>query len=268
MATAKKEKENKNNNEGRLQLDLPSGRKAVLRPYDAYVADALGDVALQEEGTAYDKAICGLAESIDGQPMPSFEEDRIKAINTARELLLNDYHHIIFMAAASYRDGFFEGDVPDIQEGGMFPGFLQLLEEDGSPLERFEPPSYPLGTDKKHEWEETVTVKGGDTPEIKPVKFKLTLLDGHARARMIDSGARNFNADLVSRNPAWYDDKKGMWIKYQPKAHPPSWVAKILSTKAKEIDPVIQYSGKFKNRGRTVEVSLFGIPDFFLRDFT
>ena len=252
----------KNNNEGRMPLSLPSGRKAILRPYDAYVADAMGDTALQEEGTALDKAISGLVEAMDGEKFPSFEEDRGAAINAARDLLLNDYHLIIFMAAASFRDGFFEGKVPD-GEGGSFDGYLELLDEEGKPLERFQPPPYPLGTEKKHEWEEAVPELDG-----KIVKFKMSLLDGSARARMLEDEMPNLNIDLVSRNPAFRDPVKETWVKYQPKARPPTWAARILSRKAKEVDPVIQVSGIFKNKGKKIVRSLFAVPDFFLRDFT
>ncbi len=245
-----------------MSLDLPSGQKAILKPYDAYTADAMGDTALQEEGTALDKAICGLVESIDGKAFPSFEDDRGKAIKAARNLLLNDYHLIIFMAAASFRDGFFEGKVSD-GKGGSFDASLHLLDEEGNPQERFKPPPYPNGADKKHEWEEEVPELAG-----KNVKFRLTLLDGSARARMLEDEMPNLNIDLVSRNPAYFDDEKQMWVLYDPKGRPPTWAAKILSRKAKEIDPVIQFSGIFKNRGRTIRISMFAIPDFFLRDFT
>lgn len=251
-----------NNNEGRMSLSLPSGRKAIIRSYDAYIADAMGDTALQEEGTALDKAISGLVEAIDGEKFPSFEEDRGGAIRAARGLLLNDYHFIIFMAAASFRDGFFEGKIPD-GEGGSFDGHIDLLDNDGNPLEQFQPPPYPLGTDKKHEWEEAVPELDGQL-----VKFKMSLLDGAARARMLDDEMPNFNADLVSRNPAFYNQTKDMWIKYQPKARPPVWASRILSRKVKVIDPVIQFTGIFKNKGKKITRSLIGIPDFFLQDFT
>ena len=257
--------ENKmNNNEGRMPLVLPSGRKAILRPYDAYTADAIGDTALEEEGTSLDKAVCGLIEALDGKALPRFEDDRGPAISAARDLLLNDYHYIIFMAVASFRDGVFDGEVPD-GKGGTFNGHMELLDNEGKALKHFQPPPYPLGTAKTHEWEEEVPELGG-----KLVNFKLTLLDGKARASMIEDEAPNLNITLLSRNPAYHDPQKDMLIKYDPKArlNSPSWAARILTRKAKEIDPVIQFSGLFKNKGQSVNRSFFQIPDFFLRDFT
>ncbi len=250
-----------NNNEGRVTLTLASGRKAVLIPYDAYCAEAIGDQALLEEGTAYDKAVAGLLEAIDGKPVPNFEKDREGALDAVRDLLLNDYHEILFIAAASFRDGVFEGEFPDRDESTFFAR-IPLLNKDGTPLDKFTPDPYPKGTDKKYEWSE-------DLPGIGEVTFRFDLLDGHARARMLENGVTNLNADLVSRLPRYKlpgNDK--VWTRYEPKTRPPLAVSQALTRKTKEIDPLIQYIVTARNpKGQKVSQSLMAVPDFFLQGF-
>jgi hypothetical protein len=248
------------NDEGRMSLDLPSSRKAILRPYDAWVADAIGDAALDEDNTNLDKAISGLVESLDGETFPNWDDDSAKAINTARDMLLNDYLFILFMAVASYRDGFFEGDVPD-RDGGTFYARLQLLDKNGLPLDQYKPPDYPLGKDKICEWDEEI---GG-----KQTKFKFDLLDGHARAAILSSGGVNLNTAMVNRKPRYHMEGDPAMEQYNPKMHPPAAISKAFAKKMREIDPVIQFNATFTNpKGQKITHSLFGVPDFFLRDFT
>lgn len=249
------------NDEGRMSLDLPSGRKAIIRQYDAWTADAIGDVAMDEENTNLDKAIGGLVERLDGEPFPQWDDDSTKAINTARDLLLNDYLFTLFMAVASYRDGFFEGDVPD-RDGGTFYARHQLLDKEGLPLDKYKPPPYPLGKEKMCEWSEEI---GG-----REVKFRFDLLDGYARAAILTTGGVNLNTAMVNRKPRYLDpdEKTGEWTQYNPKMRPPAEISKAFARKMREVDPVVQFNATFTDpKGRKITHSLFGIPDFFLRDF-
>ncbi len=247
------------NNGGRLKLTLPSGRVAVLRPYDAYVANAIGDQALQDEGTNFDKALCGLIETLDGDAVPNFDTDRFKALEVVRGLLLNDYHWILFMACASYREGLFEGDIPD-QEGDEFFGQIHLFDPQGNPLQQFIPDIYPNGDERVCKWTE-------DLPKLGETEMMFNLLDGSSRADMLDTGVDNLNAFLIGRKARWYRKDISQLEPYNPATRPPSSVSKALTAKMREIDPTIQYSVKVRNRGRRFTISLFQIHDFFLRDF-
>lgn len=250
------------NHEGRVSLKLPSGRKAVLKPYDAYVAQAIGDTALQGEGTAYDKAVHGCLEALDGASLPDWVDDRLGAINAVRNLHLNDYHYILFIACASFRDGRFEGDIPD-DEGGTFFSSFDLFGKDGKPLEIYTPPEYPLGLKKSYSEEIDIPELGGK------VTIEFDLLDGHARASMLDSGITNLNIDVLSRNPRWTDPKRdNKKMPYRPNERPHPALSIAITKAMRKVDPVIQYTVKSRTpKGKTIQQSIFGIPDFFLRGF-
>lgn len=254
--------ETPHNHEGRIAPTLPSGRKVVLKPYDAYVAQAIGDTALQEEGTAYDKAVHGCIEALDGAGLPDWIDDRLGAIQAVRNLHLNDYHYILFLACASFRDGRFEGDIPD-DEGGTFFGRFDLFGKDGKPLDIYTPPDYPLGLKKKYEEEIDIPELGGK------VTIEFDLLDGHARASMLDSGITNLNIDVLSRNPRWTNPKKqNKKMPYRPNDRPPPALSIAFTSAMREVDPVIQYTIKSRTpKGKKIQQSVFGIPDFFLRGF-
>ena len=245
-----------------FRVDLRSEGTAMVRPYDAYVADAVGDKELEVTADNWDKAISGCIESIDDKPFPQYNQEPDLARNAVRAMLVNDMHHVLFMSIATFREGVFEGEAVDPSTGKATPCRIQLLDDDGMPLEHFMPPKYPNGSDRTFEWEEPVPGAEGKT-----CKMSFTLLTGATRADIITGEDRNLNEELMARKPMWYNETVEILTDYNPKDRPPSWVSNAITTKIDEIDPVIQYTVTV-GRGRTkFRIPLFGVPDFFLQGF-
>lgn len=247
------------NQEGGQGLKLPSGTSVVLRPYGPAAADAIGDVALDAEGTNYDKALSFLIESLGGKPMPKWHEDQRGVLEITRGMLLNDYLLSVFLPVAAWHEGVYDGNVT-INNGKQLWVNIPLLDKEGKTLERFTPAPYPMGNEKQHEW-------AVDRPDGK-YTFRINMLDGEARAKIVaQGGAKNANDQLLARLPR-YSDPAGSWTAYNPKDNPPGWIAKEVAGTVKRIDPVINFAAAVPvGGGATVPVTMFAVPDFFLRDF-
>lgn len=239
-----------------FSMVLPSGRAVNCRPYDALAAAALGEVSGLKDGSAFDKAVAAIVETIDGEPMPSWLLSERGAQKITRGMLLNDVHAIIFMAVARFHGGTFKGDFGD-NDGEKVTVQVPLLDDDGNALDHFTAPAYPLKNTKTHEFEQDVSGLG-------LCKFRFDLLDGAGRGRA-QSG--NLNADLLARQPR-YMTTGAAWLPYDPLARPPAGISRALTAEVRKIDPVIQYTVKVNRpNGSQFVTSLFGQPLFFIQGF-